>query len=696
MSGLANLEDSTRSEARTSNDDDFFIPLRNSGHLDVPNDELDWEDEPEGTDDATGVHTAARRSVNSRRRSSSQPRGLGSPVRLLSRVQSTPRSPTREKSRRSTAVRPALLFRNSDATNFTTAEPVEPQLSRSECIAKALDYLQARRITPLDIIADVLDTSKPGYENYRRGIMGKSGRLEGILDHLLADAGHGKDIMEAWMRPHALSLICTTVYKEMDAMTPALTMQLTDITPEYLETWSLDGTVGEATRKHAPVTLKILLTACQTLRAAEKNVLKTSPLTACYDLVGQMAKIRSQAVNSPIAVKSLFWWACGASRATLEVLYKCGLAMSQDTILKIVKIVADGSMARARRISRGFHGMCYDNINISTSIFTEQRHNGPSKVRSGTVAILYELPNATADAMRLAPILERQKTAPDLSFNRDIRPTVDQLSSVNHQLVIHATRMMMKFTEGFTEYEGVPELQHTPRRPMPLGEITKHCPVRASTVEEASVAGNIAVPEDELRLKDVNAFTRIQVLQQAPGLFHKCMNLIWALLNTHRGKLDGLGSLTWFFALLDKTRLGCEHPDYHTLLAALMQILNGIMLAAWTIECGFPTMEEFAQSKPSPEAILAIGQRILFKYATPSEEPAPQTDTAQRNLQLLTRDLLYVAELIRAISDGDFGRIEDMLGVLCMMFRGAGSNNYSTEILHFIHNLKYVWTPEFA
>jgi hypothetical protein len=30
------------------------------------------------------------------------------------------------------------------------------------------------------------------------------------------------------------------------------------------------------------------------------------------------------------------------------------------------------------------------------------------------------------------------------------------------------------------------------------------------------------------------------------------------------------------------------------------------------------------------------------------------------------------------------------------MFRGAGCNNYCTEILHFILNLKYVWTPAFA
>ena len=60
------------------------------------------------------------------------------------------------------------------------------------------------------------------------------------------------------------------------------------------------------------------------------------------------------------------------------------------------------------------------------------------------------------------------------------------------------------------------------------------------------------------------------------------------------------------------------------------------------------------------------------------------------------RDLLYVAELVWAISDGDWGRVEDIIGPLAMIFRGAGSNNYSTELLHFLHNLKLVWGDDFA
>jgi len=74
----------------------------------------------------------------------------------------------------------------------------------------------------------------------------------------------------------------------------------------------------------------------------------------------------------------------------------------------------------------------------------------------------------------------------------------------------------------------------------------------------------------------------------------------------------------------------------------------------------------------------------------------PDKDKVHQNTHLLTRDLLYLSELIRAISDSDIGRIEDFFPQLTKMFHGASSNNYSTEILHFILNLKYVWTSQFV
>ena len=216
-----------------------------------------------------------------------------------------------------------------------------------------------------------------------------------------------------------------------------------------------------------------------------------------------------------------------------------------------------------------------------------------------------------------------------------------------------------------------------------------------------------------LRSQDVSQFEQRLIFQISLGLFHLVMNLIWALLATHRGTIDKIGSLSYFFAVLEKAHLGAEHPDFHTLKAALLQILEGLLLNAWHLESGYSSLQDYAKSLPSAENILDTAYNILKHYATPeckqeftsaSKRKAalgllatgPKRDNVYCNVILLTQDLLYVLELVNAIPAGDFGRIEDILPDLACIFRGAGSNNYSTEILHLIFNLKEVWSPEFG
>jgi hypothetical protein len=218
-----------------------------------------------------------------------------------------------------------------------------------------------------------------------------------------------------------------------------------------------------------------------------------------------------------------------------------------------------------------------------------------------------------------------------------------------------------------------------------------------------------------LRKKDVSSWERREVFQLGFGTFHLVMNLIWSVLETHRGTVGRIGSLAFFFAPLEKARLGGEHPDYHTLLSALKQILHGLILNAWQAECGHPSLRDFASTNPSPEDLLQCAHKIMKKYTVPQPQthhidakappkdlgtgtsvPTQASDTAHNNTVLLTRDLLYVMELVDATASGDFGCIEDVLPTIACMFCGSGSNNYSTEILHFLFNLKEVWTPAFA
>jgi len=110
--------------------------------------------------------------------------------------------------------------------------------------------------------------------------------------------------------------------------------------------------------------------------------------------------------------------------------------------------------------------------------------------------------------------------------------------------------------------------------------------------------------------------------------------------------------------LLEKTRLSAPHPDYHTLLAALMQILHGLILDAWWHTISFSSIGKFAQSNPSLEHLLELGAKVVDSFATPcTDGPEGQAtnDPINQNVCLLLQDLIYVAALVWAISDGDFG-----------------------------------------
>ena len=145
--------------------------------------------------------------------------------------------------------------------------------------------------------------------------------------------------------------------------------------------------------------------------------------------------------------------------------------------------------------------------------------------------------------------------------------------------------------------------------------------------------------------------------------------------------------MTHLFAALEKTHLGGEHPDYHTLLSALRQILDGLILNAWRLECGHSSLESFSQANPTPEELLLCARQIIDKHSVPRVQlmPAdpkyppkelelgegiarPAVDTVHDNVVLLTRDLLYVVELVDATAAGDFGRIEDILPPLACIF----------------------------
>lgn len=123
----------------------------------------------------------------------------------------------------------------------------------------------------------------------------------------------------------------------------------------------------------------------------------------------------------------------GASRELLNILHHSAFLVSYTTISSIILSLAEQSIERARIVARGPFVLTYDNINISSSIFVEQRPNAMSKVQSGTVPVIYELPNHTQhDNLRIAPMIKRFKESSPLKIS-DLRASREAHTMYQHQ-----------------------------------------------------------------------------------------------------------------------------------------------------------------------------------------------------------------------------------------------------------------------
>ena len=445
-------------------------------------------------------------------------------------------------------------------------------------------------------------------------------------------------------------------------------------------------------------------------------------------IIHQLVNFRSQNSQRFQVPFGLSLLAHDTPRAVIDMLNKLHLCPCFDTISSTAVTLADGCIAEAIVVVRGPHILAYDNLQVSTSPLIEQREGAPAKVQSGTVSAIYPALNADPNDMSLSQIRQNWCETKGLSYAQDIRQTREQLESYFEQLIVH-TIHVLRHVKGSEDIVHQQDFRHVERRKLPIGHATKQYPLRASHIEEASVQGNIAVVEniyisqlkmsetdfddraipsinDQLtnarlrtaqlsRTSDDNAFTRLEFLQLGFGLFHAHMNLIWAVLSTHRGTFETIGSLAYFFNVLDLRRLGSACPAYYPLLAAFDWILDGLLLDCWVKECGYNSLEEFKPIAQEPGRLREMAQVILCRYLSPTlglgELGENKCDQVRRRTAILLRDLLYVRELGTAISDGDWGRIEDILSPLAKLFRGAGSKNYCHEILHFVHHLKKIW-----
>ena len=159
-------------------------------------------------------------------------------------------------------------------------------------------------------------------------------------------------------------------------------------------------------------------------------------------------------------------WLNGASRHLMNILHQSCLSMSY-LVSPTSSLFADKSIEEARRVAAGPHGLGYDNINISNSIFVEQGPNTMSKVQSGTFAVIYyELLSAHLKDMKIQPMVENLNKAVPLKFT-DLVPFVTAMHSYSLQTTINIINILFKYVAGFDDIKKDPILQHQPHHIIP-------------------------------------------------------------------------------------------------------------------------------------------------------------------------------------------------------------------------------------
>ncbi|KAJ7580878.1 hypothetical protein C8J56DRAFT_867146 [Mycena floridula] len=568
--------------------------------------------------------------------------------------------------------------------------------TRVEKLGQVLALLSDLSMTPTEFLTLLLSSDEPQFRPYQTQLYAqRSDRLDELLDVIWESPG-GRVRLEAWMMAGpAEEVVCAGIRSKMESSKLAMLKDSDKVTIEDLAEFSINDMMEEMS---LPDSWTAVFDAATTGPTSEKNA-KKSPTLVCVIYFLLVLHVRSQNAQRLQLSLGLYAWGTGASRALIEVMNRCQLLCSYTTILLLMKSIGDQSVQAAKNLVNSQpHLYAYDNYNASHSIHVEQRPGGPSKVQSSTFPVIYELHNAKFEDMLLQPMLDNLSVATELTVG-DISSSEEQLESYAFQAKIHVVRALVTHVKSFSDLENDPILQHRARRQLSPDHRTQYHPLRIAPIEEASTKGNLQVHDDTYG--DINAWERRQLFQLGMGLFHLIMNLIWGINKKYAGSVRETGTLRYYFSLMDKVRLSGDKPDYHALLATLEQILDGLLLHAWILECGHASFDAFANSKPTSQQLLHIAERILLNHASPSSSTLSNSassihDTAHRNICLLTRELLYVVEFVCAVRDGDFGRIEDIYPEIARIFRGAGSFNYSNEILHFIHNVKRVWTPEFA
>lgn len=393
-------------------------------------------------------------------------------------------------------------------------------------------------------------------------------------------------------------------------------------------------------------------------------------------------------------------------------------------------------------------GVVYDNINFSFNV-AEQILGRTGTFENGTCATVIPLFDALLDDMKTCDYLKSYDEAPPLEVE-DILLTADENAQYRHNLQGTVLRILVnQAPEHFGRFKSDVEKHHPPTSESITLHKTDIYPLPAMNIDESSTAGNADVMEaimkevkydksaeyvqvvfgDQLSVAQKRSVANTRAGHDslfesqlrdvaAPGFFHYQSASSGAVLITHWGDpsgwVDDPSSLHFHNTLLNRKPITLTSPPpYRTSRDLIFVSLYARIFYCLKLVSSYTTLKEYAATVTFDQLCTHTAQiinnftesKVVIDLRQKREETGriPESESPHKNRRfydgdmvfenavLFMRDALILREFTDAIKAGDSGRLIVVLKTYALLLRGAGRTKYAHEILHLVHNLKYVW-----
>lgn len=162
---------------------------------------------------------------------------------------------------------PAASIEEQDEAVLEIPRKRRKRYSKAETICSILETLSDAGLTPATFLIAILEAGAEQDDVYGRSgeAFFRSTNVENIrrvLDLILANQ-KGAVVLNEWMMPHAVDLVCETVHREMEAAKPHLHMTIAETTPEFIESWDLNSIMDPISEKITPTWTAVLSAASE-------------------------------------------------------------------------------------------------------------------------------------------------------------------------------------------------------------------------------------------------------------------------------------------------------------------------------------------------------------------------------------------------------------------------------------------------